>query len=77
NSIYAKSSYNFEHKEGRTDFVRVIIEKKGSEYFFKSTGTQGSGVLTSMSEADGIAIFPEHKGNIKKDDEMQIYLLKE
>lgn len=77
NSIYAKSSYNFEHKEGRTDFVRVIIEKKGSEYFFKSTGTQGSGVLTSMSEADGIAIFPEHKGNIKKDDDMQIYLLKE
>lgn len=77
NSISAKSSYNFEHKEGRTDFVRVIIEKKGSEYFFKSTGTQGSGVLTSMSEADGIAIFPEHKGNIKKDDDMQIYLLKE
>lgn len=77
NSISAKSSYNFEHKEGRTDFVRVIIEKKGSEYFFKSTGTQGSGVLTSMSEADGIAIFPEHKGNIKKNDDMQIYLLKE
>lgn len=77
NSIHVKASHNIDHKEGRTDFARVIIEKKGDEYFFKSTGMQGSGILTSMSEADGIAIFPEHKGNIKKGDEVQVYLLKE
>ena len=77
NSIYAKASNNFEHKKGRTDFTRVIIEKKDGEYFFKSTGMQGSGILTSMSKADGIAVFSEDKADIKKGDKLQIYLLKE
>ena len=76
-SIYAKASHNFEHKEGRTDFTRAVIEKKNGGYFFKSTGMQGSGILTSMSEADGIAVFPEDKADIKKGDKLQIYLLKD
>jgi len=39
--------------EGRTDFIRVKLEKVEDEVYFKSTGMQGSGILMSMSEADG------------------------
>jgi molybdopterin biosynthesis enzyme len=30
----------------------------------------------SMSEADGLAIFPESSGNIEKDMEIEVLLLK-
>jgi len=75
--VLAKTTHDFKHKKGKTNFVRVIIEKEDSEYFIKSTGMQGSGILTSMVKADGIAVFPENIGDIKKGDEVEVYQLKE
>ena len=75
--VLAKAAHDFKHKKGRTNFVRVIIEKEDNEYFIKSTGMQGSGILTSMVKADGIAVFPENTGDIKKGDEVEVYKLKE
>jgi molybdopterin biosynthesis enzyme len=31
----------------------------------------------SMSEADGLAVFPEEMGNIEKNTEIEVYLLKD
>lgn len=75
--IHAKASHDFKNKNGRTNFVRVVLEKKDGQYFFNSTGLQGSGILTSMIKADGIAVFPEDTGDIKKDSIIEIFLLKE
>jgi molybdopterin molybdotransferase len=77
NSILAKAANDFEHKEGRTDFVRVVLESIDNQYYFKSTGMQGSGILTSMSDADGLAVFPESIGEVKKDTLVDVLLLKE
>jgi molybdopterin molybdotransferase len=74
--ILAKSAGDFSHKPGRTDFVRVRLDYGPDGIYFKSTGMQGSGILMSMSEADGLAIFPESSGNIEKDTEMEVLLLK-
>ena len=76
-SIRAAASHDFKNKRGRTNFARVTLEKKGNEYFFKSTGMQGSGILTSMSKADGIAVFSEDAGDIKKGSKVDVFLLKE
>ena len=75
-SVRARAYHDFKNKRGRTNFVRVMLEKKDNEYFFKSTGTQGSGILTSMAKADGIAVFPEDAGDIKKDSEIEVFCLK-
>ena len=77
NAITARASSDFKHREGRTDFIRVKIEKVENETYFKSTGMQGSGILMSMSEADGLAVFPEEIGNIEKNTEIEVYLLKD
>ncbi len=77
NSITARASSDFKHMEGRTDFVRVKIEKVENEMYFQSTGMQSSAILTSMSEADGLAVFPGEIGNIEKNTEVEVYLLKE
>ena len=75
--IRARASHGFKKVMGRTNFARVILTKKGSNYFFKSTGMQGSGILTSMVKADGIAVFPEDAGDIKKDSEERVFYLKD
>ena len=74
--ILAKAASDFSHKLGRTDFVRVKLDFLQDGTYFKSTGMQGSGILMSMSEADGLAIFPESSGNIEKDTEIEVFLLK-
>jgi len=76
-TINARASSDFKHGEGITDFVRVKIEKIEDEVYFKSTGMQGAGILMSMSESDGLAVFPEGTGNIEKNTEIAVYLLKD
>ena len=44
---------------GRRGFVRVMVSHKADGYHARTTGEQGSGVLTSMSKANGLAIVPE------------------
>lgn len=76
-SVVARAFHDFKHKEGRTEFARVIVEKKNGEYFFQSTGMQGSGVLTSMSKANAIAVFPDTVGDIREGSAVEVYLIKE
>jgi molybdopterin molybdotransferase len=75
--IPAKALDTFKHKEGRTDFVRVFLEKTDDGIYFKPTGMQGSGILTSMSLADGIAVFPEDKETIEKDTIVDVLIFKQ
>ncbi len=75
-TVTAKASHDFKKVRGRTNFARVILMKKDGRYLFKSTGMQGSGILTSMVKADGIAVFPEDSGDIIKGSEIKIFCLK-
>jgi len=75
--VLAKAAHDFKHKMGRTDFTRVIVEKKDGEYFFKSTGMQGSGILTSMVKANAVAVFTENMGDVDRGGMAEVHLLKE
>jgi len=46
-------------KDGRRHYVRVRVEDRDGAYFAHLTGEQGSGILSSMVEANGLAIVPE------------------
>ena len=75
--VTAEALDDFKNKTGRVNFVRVIVENKDGQYFFKTTGMQGSGILTSMARANGIARFPSDSGNIEKRSKVNVYLLDE
>ncbi len=47
------------NSDGRRVFTRAIIERREGKYYARLTGPQGSGVLTSMSLANGLVIVPE------------------
>ncbi len=50
---------------GRTEYLRGVIEKNSAgELSVRSTGQQGSGILTSMSRADCLIVLGPESGDI-------------
>jgi molybdopterin molybdotransferase len=63
------------NSDGRRVFTRAIVEKRGGRYFARLTGPQGSGVLTSMSLANGLVIVPEEVAEVKPGDTIRVMML--
>ena len=47
-----------QRKAGRTEFFRVHLEVDDGGWIARTTGPQGSGILSSMTRANGYAILP-------------------
>lgn len=60
---------------GRRIYDRAIIEKRNGNYYARLTGPQGSGMITSMSIANGLVLIPEENGGVKKGDTVQALML--
>ncbi len=59
---------------GRTHFVRVRLREDGGILRAALTGSQGSGILTSMARAEAIAIIPEEATVIDAGATVQVQL---
>ncbi len=60
---------------GRRIYDRAIIEKRDGHYYARLTGPQGSGILTSMSLANGLVLIPEERGKVNKGETVQVLML--
>jgi molybdopterin molybdotransferase len=60
---------------GRRGFVRVIVSKEADGYHARTTGEQGSGVLTSMAKANGLAIVPEGTYEVEPGTRLTVQML--
>jgi molybdopterin molybdotransferase len=60
---------------GRRGFVRVIVTRVADGYHARTTGEQGSGVLTSMAKANGLAIVPEGIRYVEQGSELTVQML--
>jgi molybdopterin molybdotransferase len=60
--------------DGRRYFVRVVVSRKDGKYFARLTGPQGSGVLTSMAKANGLAVIPEGIEKVKSGSTVEIMM---
>jgi molybdopterin molybdotransferase len=63
------------NSDGRRIFARAVIEKRNGRYYARTTGPQGSGILTSMSQANGLAIIPEDREIVRKGETVQALML--
>jgi molybdopterin molybdotransferase len=61
--------------DGRRLFARVMVTKRGGQYYASVTGPQGSGILTSMAKANGLAIIPENSRGVKAGDMVDVQML--
>jgi molybdopterin molybdotransferase len=60
---------------GRRIYDRAVIEKRNGQYYARLTGPQGSGILSSMSRANGLVIIPEDTKGVDKGDVVQALML--
>jgi molybdopterin molybdotransferase len=60
---------------GRRLYNRAIIERRDGHYYARMTGSQSSGILTSMSLANGLVMIPEERKAIKKGETVQALML--
>ena len=62
-------------KPGRTEYQRGILERgAGGEWKVRITGSQGSGVLRSMSEANCFIVLEHERGDVKAGDPVSVQL---
>jgi molybdopterin molybdotransferase len=73
-SIKAIMEDSVKNKDGRRIFARVAISKRDGKYFACLTGPQGSGILTSMAKANGLAIIPETVKEVKPGDAVEVMM---
>jgi molybdopterin molybdotransferase len=73
--LKARSSEAIRKKPGRTEYQRgwVSTAADGSLHV-KTTGSQGSGVLRSMAEANGLMVLHHAQGNIGVGDEVDVLM---
>ena len=63
------------NSDGRRILARAVVKERDGRYFARLTGPQGSGILTSMSLANGLVIIPEDKARVEAGDVVQVMML--
>jgi molybdopterin molybdotransferase len=74
--IRARLTDRIAHKDGRRHYVRVQLAARGGGYEATLTGDQGSGILSSLVLADGLAIIPEEYDHLPAGSEVDVILLR-
>jgi molybdopterin molybdotransferase len=60
---------------GRRGYVRVSVERREEGYHARVAGGQGSGILTSMVKANGLAVVPEDTYLVEAGSEVTVQML--
>lgn len=55
-------------RDGRRQYVRVVVMARGGAWHARLTGSQDSGVLTSMSRANALVVVPEGQAGVRAGD---------
>jgi molybdopterin molybdotransferase len=73
--LQARSVEDIRKKPGRTEYQRgrVVRENDGS-LWVRSTGNQGSGVLSSMVQGNGLMVLHHDQASVKRGDTVDVMM---
>ena len=75
-TLKAKLAHPVRIRPGRTEFVRVVLSRgEADTVMATSTGTQSSGALISMAQADGLLVVPATSSGIAAGEWATVQLL--
>lgn len=63
-TIKARLQQEARKKPGRTEYQRVTLRQEQGDWIAQLTGSQGSGILRSMSESDGLMVLHHEQGTV-------------
>lgn len=59
----------------KVEFLRVTLRREGGVWHARPTGEQGSGILRSVVEADGLAEIPAERTEVSPGERVTVHLL--
>jgi molybdopterin molybdotransferase len=59
----------------RRNIIRVVVEKRDGGFIARSTGAQGSGILTSIARANGFLVVPEDVSLVRAGELVEVQML--
>jgi molybdopterin molybdotransferase len=74
-TIQAVLTESIDKKKGTRHFIRARITFEDGRYRAVSTGEQGSGILKSMVQANGLIVLPDDAASVKAGDMVTVQLL--
>jgi len=74
-TVQARLTQPIARKDGRRHYLRVRLLETDAGYEATLTGDQGSGILNSLVQADGLAIIPEECDHLPVGAMVQVVLL--
>jgi molybdopterin molybdotransferase len=72
--VKAKITKRISGALGRRVYLRVNVYQKGDDFFVDPLRTRGSGLLTSMTRANGYVIIPEDREGLDQDEIVMVHL---
>ena len=73
--LRARSAEAIRKKPGRTEYQRGTVTRSADGSLqVRTTGNQGSGVLSSMTQANGLIVLHHDQGNIAVGDEVDVMM---
>jgi molybdopterin molybdotransferase len=73
--LRAHSAEPLRKKPGRTEYQRgTVFTAENGSLQVKTTGNQGSGVLSSMCQANGLIVLHHSQGNVSAGDEVDVMM---
>ena len=73
--LQARSSEAIRKKPGRTEYQRAVVSRADDGSLqVRTTGQQGSGVLSSMVQANGLMVLPHDQGNVAVGDRVEVMM---
>jgi molybdopterin molybdotransferase len=74
-TVWARLTQPIERKDGRRHYLRVTLHEADGCCEATLTGDQGSGILNSLVQADGLAVIPEDVRRLPEGSEVEVILL--
>ena len=72
----ARSAQAIRKRPGRTEYPRGQVQCAADDKLWvRLVGNQGSGVLSSMAQANGLVVLPQSQGDVAEGDLVQVMLL--
>ncbi|MGM9487062.1 molybdopterin molybdotransferase MoeA [Ideonella sp. YS5] len=74
--LQARSATAIRKRPGRTEFQRALVEPAadGSGWQVRPTGSQGAGILRSMSEANALLVLGHEQGSVAAGEMVEVWL---
>jgi molybdopterin molybdotransferase len=72
--LQARCATAIRKRPGRTEFQRAIVEPAAGGWQVRLAGSQGAGVLRSMSEANALIVLQHSQGSVAEGDLVDVWL---